>query len=418
MKLKNNVLKIVICVIAVFCIGLIVRNIIKNKSVETSSKTRNVTVQQVKSTSISTTVDYSGKLKADTEVSISPKSPGKVTSLNVKVGSTVNSGDTLFTLDSSNLEAQLEQQQAGIDSANANLNKAQGADVDQQIVQSQQAVNSSSISYNDALTNYNRTKKLYSAGATTKQDLDSAKTKLDTASSSLSSAKQTLNLIKEKVGPSAVAVAQAQVNQQKSGLKSIQTQIDDNTIKSPISGIVSEVNVHKGEISSSAQTSIKIIDENSIMAETGIPDTMMSKVKQGQSIYVIIPSISSKKLKGSVYNITPDVDSKTQLHTLKVKISNTDKNITSGMFCKILMPDEDKKDVIAIPNQAVKVENGVSYVYTVKNNKVKKISVKTGISNDEITEILSSKIHVGDYIITEGQTFLNENDKVRTIEQF
>lgn len=335
LKSKKNIVKIVVVLLVVLMVAAIAHNVIKNKKVESQNKIQNVNVAEAKLDSLTTTVDYSGKLNSDKDVSISPKTPGKVQALNVKVGSTVKAGDILFTLDSTSLQAQLQQQQASIQSAAANLDKTKSSGVEQQIVQQQQALNTAQINYNDAENNYNREQSLYSAGAAPKQDLDNATTKLENAEASLSAAQQNLDLTRQKVGPESVEVAQAQVNQAQAGLKSIQSQIDDNVIKSPISGVVSAVNIHQGEITSGSQASVTIVDSSSIMAEVNVPDTMLSKIKVGQSIPVTIPSLSDKKLTGTVDTITPNADSKTQQYLIKVRIPNSDASLTSGMYSKV-----------------------------------------------------------------------------------
>jgi multidrug efflux pump subunit AcrA (membrane-fusion protein) len=415
LKSKKNIVKIVVLLLVVLMVAAIVHNVIKNKKVESQNKIQNVNVAEAKLDSLATTVDYSGKLNSDKDVSISPKTPGKVQALNVKVGSTVKAGDILFTLDSTSLQAQLEQQQASIQSAKANLDKTQSSGVEQQIVQQQQALNTAQINYNDAKNSYDRQQSLYSAGAAPKQDLDNATTKLENAEASLSAAQQNLNLITQKVGPQSVEVAQAQVNQAQAGLKSIQSQIDDTVIKSPIAGVVSAVNIHQGEITSGSQASVTIVDSSSIMAEVNVPDTMLSKIKVGQSISVTIPSLSDKKLTGTIDTITPNADSKTQQYLIKVRIPNSDASLTSGMYSKVSFPDQVKNNVMTVPNETIKVENGVSYLFTVRSNKVKKVAVTTGLSNDKVTEITSSNIESGDRIITSGQTFLNNGDKVKVL---
>ncbi|OAA87280.1 efflux RND transporter periplasmic adaptor subunit [Clostridium coskatii] len=415
LKSKKNIVKIVVVLLVVLMVAAIAHNVIKNKKVESQNKIQNVNVAEAKLDSLTTTVDYSGKLNSDKDVSISPKTPGKVQALNVKVGSTVKAGDILFTLDSTSLQAQLQQQQASIQSAAANLDKTKSSGVEQQIVQQQQALNTAQINYNDAENNYNREQSLYSAGAAPKQDLDNATTKLENAEASLSAAQQNLDLTRQKVGPESVEVAQAQVNQAQAGLKSIQSQIDDNVIKSPISGVVSAVNIHQGEITSGSQASVTIVDSSSIMAEVNVPDTMLSKIKVGQSIPVTIPSLSDKKLTGTVDTITPNADSKTQQYLIKVRIPNSDASLTSGMYSKVSFPDQVKNNVMTVPNETIKVENGVSYLFVVRSNKVKKVAVTTGLSNDKVTEITSSNIEAGDRIITSGQTFLNDGDKVKVL---
>lgn len=416
LKSKNNIGKIILIVLAVLIVFSIVHNIMKNKHTETTNTIKNVKVIKVDLSSLSTEVNYSGKLTAKEEVSISPKSPGKVKTLNVKVGSTVKSGETLFTLDSDSLQAQLKQQQASIDSAKANLNKTKSSGVEQQVVQAQQTVDSAKITYDDAKTNYDRINLLHSAGAASEQELDTAKTKLDSASVALSSAQENLSLIQQKIGPESVAVAQAQVTQAQAAVDSIQSQINDTIIKAPISGTVSAVNIHQGEISPAATASITILDLSSLIIEVNVPGSMLSKIKVNQSIPIIIPSLSNKEITGSIETITPNADSTTKEYLIKIKVSNQGGELKSGMFVKVSLPDETEDNVLTVANQAVKMENGVSYLYKVENNRIKKISVNTGLSNDKNIQIISSKIHAGDIIVPEGQTFLNDGDKVKILQ--
>ncbi len=415
LKFKKIIWKIVLIILAALMVFAIVHNIIKNKKTESQNQIKNVKVTQAKLGSIATTVDYPGELDIDKEISISPKSPGKIQSLNVKAGSSVKKDDILFTLDSTSLKAQLEQQQASVDSANANLNKTRSSGVEQPVLQAQQSLETAQINYNDAKTSYDRIQSLYSAGAAAKQDLDSASTKLKTSSAALSAAQQNLDLLKQKIGPESVEVAQAQVAQAEAGTKSIQSQIDDTTVRSPVSGVVSAVNIHEGEISPTTQPSVIILDLSSLIAKVNLPDNMLSKIKVGQSVDITIPSAKNKKITGTVDNIAADIDSKTQKYPVKIKINSSDGSLKPGMFSKISLADKKKDNILTIPNEAIKIENGVSYLYVVKNNKIRKISVDTGLSNDKRTEILSSKINSGDNIVSTGLTFLNEGDKVKIL---
>lgn len=416
LKHKKNIWKVVVLLGIILIAVILVHKVIKSKKVQFQNNIKNVKTIKAELTSLSTNVDYAGTLSANEEVSISPKTSGKIETLNVKVGSTVKIGDVLFTLDSSSLQAQLQQQQASVDSAKATLNKTESSDVEQQVVQAKQAIDSSNITYNDAKTNYDRTESLYSSDAASKQDLDTAKTKLDSASVALSSAQQNLNLIQQKIAPESMDVAEAQVNQAEASMESIQTQINDTIIKSPISGVVSAVNIHEGEISSSSQACVTVVDLSSVVVETDVPGDMLSKIQVNQSVPITIPALSNKKITGSIITITPEADSKTQEYLVKIKIDNSDNSLRPGMFSKVSLPDVSKNNIIAVQNQAIKVENGVSYLYKVQNNKIKKISVNTGLSNDKITEIISSEISPGDNIVSEGQTFLNDGDKVKMIK--
>lgn len=385
-----------------------------NKS-QAGQDLKNVKVLQASVSSIETDVEYSSKLKPVQEISISPKIAGKVASLRADIGSIVQKGQVLFTLDSSDLQAQLQQQQAGLQLNQANYEKTIGSSMDQQVLQAQQAQQNAQIAYNNAKDSFDKYQKLYDSGAVSKQSLDDAKQKLDNAVVALNTANDSLKLLTEKSGPQSVDVASAQVRQAQAGVNYASIQVQNTVITSPISGVVSVRNVEEGEIASSATPSFTVIDTSTMIAEVDVPDNLIEKIKNGQTVSVKINALNGKSIDGVVDSISPAADSKTQYYAVKVKLDNADNELKPGMFARVILPQDKKDGVLTVPNEAIKVESGVSYVYTVVNGSVKKIAVTTGLSNDKISEITEG-IKPGDSLITEGQIFLNDGEKVKVVK--
>lgn len=370
-----------------------------------------VKTEQAVVTTISTDVEYPSKLKPLQEIPVSPKMGGKVASVNVDVGAKVEKDQVLLTLDSKDLNAQLNQQKAGLDASVANYEKAKGSAIDQQLIQAKQSLDSAQIAYNNAKDSYDKNEYLYNSGAISKQAFDDAKQRYDNASVALRSASDNYNLIKSKIGPQTADAAYAQVNQAQAGVAYASTQIENTVIKSPISGVISIRNVDVGEIASSASPSFTIIDASSMLAEVEVPDKTIGKISKGQTIPVKVSALDNKTINGVVDTISPAADNRTQAYTIKVKIDNANNELKPGMFARVVIPAEKKDNVVAVPNEAIKVEDGVSYIYTVAQNEVKKVAVTIGLSNDKLTEITSG-LKSGVDVITQGQTFLREGQKV------
>ncbi|KAJ49081.1 multidrug efflux pump subunit AcrA (membrane-fusion protein) [Clostridium tetanomorphum] len=401
---------LIIVIIAIVAGGVVIYNK-KNKKLEVKEEIKNVNVKKASIASISTEIEYPSNLESIQEITLSPKVPGKVASVNVDIGDKVSVGQTLFTLDSSELTAQLKQQEAMLNAANVNLAKTSDSGLAQQILTLEQALNKSQISYNDSKDNYNKMQKLYEIGAISKQELDNSKSKYDTSSIDLNTSKNNLALLKEKSGPQSIQVAVAQVEQSQAGVNYIKSQLDNLIIKSPIAGVVSAKNIDIGQIASSPSNSVTIINSSNLIAKINIPDKMVNRIKVGQSVNVKINALEGKKISGIINNISPDVDTKNNSYIVKVKIDNSNGEIKSGMFAKISLPSENKSSILTVPNEAIKIENNVKYLYIVESGKVKKVSISTGISNDKITEI-TSNLKEGTNIIIDGQNFLSEGEKV------
>lgn len=354
-----------------------------NKKAEEKQEIKNVKVQKVAVDSIATEVEYASKLNPVHEITVFPKNSGQVISLNVDIGDKVKAGQVLFSLDTAELQAQLQAQQAALQ---------------QQITSSEQAVNKSQIAYYDAKDNCDKMQKLYDAGVVSKQELSNAKLRYDNSSVDLKAAQDNLN---HSTQAAAVTIAQIQLN--------------NATITSPISGVISAKDVKVGQFANSQSGSVTIIDSSSFIAEVGVPDKIIGKIQIGQSVQVIINALDNKKISGAIDNISPNTNSKDNSYTVKVKIDNLNGELKAGMFARISLPAEKKDNILTVPNEAIKMENNVNYLYVDDNGKVKKVSVEVGICNDKITEI-TGNVKEGTYVITEGQNLLSSGDKINAVK--
>ncbi|WP_088227244.1 efflux RND transporter periplasmic adaptor subunit [Desulfosporosinus sp. FKB] len=371
----------------------------------------NVNVVQATSGSITTNVEYSSELKPFQDITISPKIAGKVAAVQADVGDEVKQGQVLFTLDSSDLQAQLQQQQANLEGSQVNYDKTQGSAYQQQLLTAEEAQQNAQITYNNAQDTYNKDKTLYNAGALSQQSLENDKKNLDEATVALNSANSNLNLLKEQSGPQSVEAAAAQVKQAQSAVNYAQVQVQNTTITSPIDGTVSSRNIDIGEVASSATQAFTVINTKTVVAEVNVPDTTVINLKKGQTVPVKISALNNKTVNGTINIISPAAD-KTNSYVIDVNLDNTNNELKAGMYATVVLPAQQKDNILTVPNGAISIEDGVSYIYAVVNNTVDKIPVQVGISNDKISEIISG-LKPGENVITEGQIFLNDGEKVK-----
>ena len=412
-RLKKKLLigTIILVVVSVVCVSIFG----KSKPVEVKVDVKNVKTQKITTGTISTNIEYASNLKPGKEILVLPKLGGKVATVDVNVGDKVIVGQTLFTLDTADYAPQLKQAQAGVSAASANLERISDSGFTQQLLQAEQLVGKLQIQYNTVKDSYNRTQTLYSADAVTKKELDDAASQYDAIIIDLKNAEDGLNLLKSKSGPQATKAAAAAVEQAQAGVNSIQTQINNANITSPITGVVSEKAVEIGQIAGGQSGSVTVIDYSNLTAEIDIPDKMLARIKVGQSVPVTINALPDKKIVGIIDNISPNTSSKNNFYVVKVKIDNSNNDIKSGMFAKVSLPAEMKQNIMMVPNETIKMENSVNYLYTVDNGEVKKISVEIGISDEKFTEI-TGNIKEGLDIITEGQNLLSDGEKVNKIQ--
>lgn len=404
---KKLIVGVALILVVIGCVSIFG----KNKKAEGKQDIKNVKVEKVVVGSISTELEYASKLNPTQEVTVLPKAGGKVASVNVDIGDKATAGQVLFTLDAAQLQAQLQSQQAALAASNANLAKTSDSGLQQQITAAEQSLQKSQIAYNDAQNTYDKMQKLYASGAIAEQDVDNAKVKYDNCSADLKAAQDNLNLIVQKSGPQSTQAAAAQVAQSQAGVNAAQIQLNDASITSPINGVVSAKDVKVGQIAGGQSGSVTIIDSSSFTAEISVPGEVVGKIQIGQSVQVSVSALENKKVTGVIDKISPNSSSKDNSYTVKVKVSNSTGELKAGMFAKVSLPSEKKDNILTVPNEALKIENNVNYLYLADNGKVKKLSVDVGISDEKVTEI-TGNIKAGADVIVEGQNLLSNGDKI------
>jgi RND family efflux transporter MFP subunit len=137
-------------------------------------------------------------------------------------------------------------------------------------------------------------------------------------------------------------------------------------------------------------------------------------VQLGLPAETTFPAFPSEVFKGTVWKIDPNIDPITRTFTTYIKIENPDFRLKPGLsgFARIR---RTAKDVLAVPSIAIVNPSGEqASVFVVDGNNLANLrKVRPGIVVDAMTEI-SDGLKEGDKVVTVGQFYLKDNDKVRT----
>jgi len=333
-----------------------------------------VEIETVDMKTISNQTILSGTVNVNKEVNVVPKTPGKLTQINVKVGTYVNEGTVLFTLDREDIEKQVQQAKKSMDAASVNYEKTK-----EQI--------------ENAKANLERTKQLYEQGAVSLNQYEQAQ---------LTASDSTMNAVQ-------VQYEQAELvyNQALDSLK-------NTSVTSPIKGIVSMVNVEEGEMASTAQPVVVVVDLSKLYIKIDVPENIISKLAIGQVVMVDIPSASEKSITGRIETISPTVDQTTRMYSIDIYIENSEQVIKAGMFANVHLNTDTKENVIAVKSEAVLEKNNKYYVYVLEEDKAVEKEVTVGLDTGDYAEI-SKGLEKGEIVLTKGQHYVQNGSKVKVI---
>src|SRR5438552_9386692 len=213
-----------------------------------------------------------------------------------------------------------------------------------------------------------------------------------------------------------MALADAKIDLAKSSVSLQQAEIDLEHVKqlSPIDGIVLERLVNPNEFTKSGQVIMKLGVLNTVLMAAKITEEKMHSVQLELPADVTFPAFPSEVFKGTITKIDPNIDPVTRTFTTYIRIENPDFRLKPGLsgFARIR---RTAKDVLAVPSIAIMNPAGEqSQVFVVDStNHANLRKVRPGIVVNAMTEITDG-LKDGDKVVTVGQFYLKDNDKVRT----
>ncbi|MEO8447913.1 MAG: efflux RND transporter periplasmic adaptor subunit [bacterium] len=283
----------------------------------------------------------SGTIEA-TDITISSKSVGQISSILVNEGDKVKKDDILLLLDHESLDIQLRQAEAGVEQAEAQLRLLQAGARKEDIRLAQEQVNLTEINLKQAESEKERGDDLFHQNVITKQQHEEITTRFDQATNQFSTARENLKKIKNIVRPEEIASAKANLKRSQVSVDLIRYSIEDCTIKSPSEGIVTKKFVEAGEFVTPGASLLNLSDLQKVKLVIYVTEVELGKVKLGQTAEVSIDSYKDKTYKGEVIFISTEAeftpkniqtqDERTKLvYAVKIQIPNPEFQLKSGM---------------------------------------------------------------------------------------
>ena len=237
-------------------------------------------------------------------VDLSSKITGRVKEIKVQKGDTVKKGDILVILDTPDIEAKSAQADAAIELAQSKeLEVNNGARFEQKTM-ALNALNRAKSDLALAEKTYNRVKNLNTEGVVSNQKADEAFTIYQKAKQDVLIAQNNYNMLENGSRYEDKLMASANVKKAKSTKSEVQSYLNENVIKSPIDGQVTELSVEEGELVGAGYTIITIVDSNDNWAVFNLREDMLPKIKMGTEFFVKVPAIGKTPIKVKVNYIS------------------------------------------------------------------------------------------------------------------
>lgn len=331
---------------------------------------------KIEKSSITETVEASGTINPVKTVNIGSQVSGIISEIYVDYNSRVKKGQLLAQIDPSLFQAQVDKARGDVNLAKANHQKAL-----------------SELEYDKQ--NHESYLKLYQKRYVSKNDLE------------LTEANYEADL-------ATVKATSASIQQASATLKSSLTNLKYTKIISPVDGVVISRAVDVGQtVAASFQTPTLFMvaqDLTEMQIEVSVSEADIGKIKVGQEVDYTLDGYANETFKGKVLQvrISPTTVSNVVTYTVIVGVDNDSGILKPGMSANVSIITSKKDGILCVDNAAMRytpaeITGGKKFkeqgIWILRKNKPVRVNIKTGLTDSELTEVISEEIQEGEDVI-------------------
>ncbi|MCL2399252.1 MAG: efflux RND transporter periplasmic adaptor subunit [Defluviitaleaceae bacterium] len=430
-----------------------------------------VNTAPVSTSTIYSQLSYAGQVHAAEHIAVMSRVPGMVDQVMVDVGDFVSEGDILFTMDPVDLQnninsltAQLATAEAAVNSARTGVTQAGGSAVQQQILQAtggvaqaetamaqaETQVEQASLglsqaqnAHDTARQSYMDTSALFVAGVATRMQMDQSEMALSNAQIALEQAQNNYNIANVGLSQAqtshrqavqshqlvvgempeenrqraqdALAQATAQRNSLQVNLNAAREQLNNASIRSPISGVIGSRNIEPQTMLGQGTPPFTVVSADTVTVNVEVTEAIINRIYAGQKVSVRIGAASAELFVGEVTLVSPAANQMTSTFTIEVSVDNHAGTIRPGMFAEVFFTRDRAENAVVVPRSAVLIENGEPVVYVADGDRAIRRPVVIGIDTGAEIEIISG-LSLGEPLIIRGQTSVTDGVAILIVE--
>jgi len=331
-----------------------------------------VAVVQAKRTDLLNTLSLAAEFRPFQEIDVYARVAGYVRQMKVDVGDRVKAGEVLAILEVPELEAELQQASAAVDSA------------DQEVVRAKAA-------YDEAHLMYSRLTEVLKQqpDLVAQQDVDEAHAKDETRKASW-------------------AAAQSAVREATARRAKYRDMIEYSKITAPFAGVVSRRYADTGALmgagtASATQSLVRLSQLNPLRLILPVPESQVPKIHAGDPVQVFVPA-TGQTLSATVARLSGAVATETRTMRVEVDVPNPQLSLAPGMYASATLTLDERKQALTIPVEAApNIKDGAATALVLdKQHKIQQRRIGVGLQTPTQIEVTSG-LEEGDLVLLGGQ---------------
>lgn len=332
------------------------------------------------------------------EIDVMAKVSGYIREINVDIGDRVHQGQHLATLEIPEMQDDLAKAAAATDEADAELATARD---EQRRAESAHGI--AHLSYSRILDVSKR-----EPGLVPQEDVDEANSRDLVAEAQVSAAK------------SRIAAAEQHIRVAQAEQARLKTMFQYAIITAPFTGVITKRYANTGSLiqaGTSSQTQampvVRLAENGLLRLDLPVPESDVPLVRLGEQVDVKVSALH-RTFPGKVARFADEVDESTRTMKTEVDVPNPDLVLVPGMYAEVDLITDQRKNVIAVPVEAVEGAGDSATVYTVQpSGAIRIVPVRLGIQTARQVEVRSGALSEGDTVIIGSRAGLKAGIKVQ-----
>jgi len=356
------------------------------------------------------TVGATGSVRAKQSATLTWWTTGVVDKVNVGVGDKVSRTDLLASLDKASLNQSVILAQADLANAQKTLDDLLNSDTAR--AQSLRTLDDAETAYKkaydyrlglngkiDIVDTYlvNGIPKVrYTKGYADAETIKDADEKLALAKAKLDDARRNVDRLKNGADPADVAAAKARIS-------AAQATLITAFIVAPFDGTVTQAEPAVGDEVSAGIVAFRIDDLSHLLVDVQVSEVDINNIVVGQNATLTFDAVlgRTEPYHGKVVQVSQAGDTVQGVvnFVVTVELTDADEFVKPGMTAAVNIVIKEQKDVVLIPNRAVRLVNTERSVYLLVNNQPKLVKIQLGSTDGINSVLISGDIKEGDPVI-------------------
>ncbi|HYV24946.1 MAG TPA: efflux RND transporter periplasmic adaptor subunit [Pyrinomonadaceae bacterium] len=411
---------IIVAVVAIVFFALVVLVVWRWRKSKTEAEAEvtpvvSVKVAKAEKGSIAAPVVAVGTIWPREKADVGAKVSAQIKKMALLKNKVVRAGEVIAVLESRDLQAQRAEAVAALNQARAEERSLVTGTIPKTNAEDQKALNDARAKVNNARALYDRRLALYEKGGISKKDLEATQLDLTTAEDELRLQQQTVALRARSLNPNDRALAAAKTTEAQQHLATLDAQLSYATIRSPITGIVTDQYQYEGEFAAAGGKLVTIADTSTVIVKAPFSDTVANQLQVGDTVAVVPTDTSAEEMKGQITLLSRSSDAANRTVEVWVTLANGAGRLRANGAAQVTVAANSKSDAIIVPTSAVTLEASNANEGTVMivdaNNVAHERKVTVGIRTNDKIEIVEG-LQEGETLVIEGNFALPDGTKV------